>query len=98
MRTAILILLLVLLPAAVEAQDASTGALRGVVTDPTGARIAGAEVRLINAQTGVERSLVASHQGVFRFSTAAAGRLRAAGDFAGHGHFAAHGPARGSRR
>ena len=51
----------------IQAQDASTGALRRVVTDATGARIAGAEMRLINAQTGVERSAIASSEGVFVF-------------------------------
>jgi len=65
-RLPVFLLLLVPLVAA-QAQDASTGALRGVVIDPTGARIAGAEVRLINPQTGAERSLAASHEGVFVF-------------------------------
>jgi hypothetical protein len=60
-------LIMVLLAAVVQAQDASTGALRGVVTDATGARIAGAEVRLISAQTGVERSVIASKEGLFAF-------------------------------
>jgi len=69
MRKPSLVLLLsgLCLAVALQAQDASTGALRGVVTDATGARIAGAEVRLINAQTGVERSVIASGEGLFVF-------------------------------
>jgi hypothetical protein len=67
MRRLSLILLLLVPSVGVRAQDASTGALRGVVTDRTGARIAGAEVRLIHAQTGVERSAIASSEGLFIF-------------------------------
>jgi len=67
MQRLALILPLLVLSVAVRAQDASTGALRGVVTDATGARVAGAEVRLIHAQTGEERSLIASKEGLFVF-------------------------------
>jgi hypothetical protein len=63
----VLLVLVLSLPAVLRAQDASTGALRGVVTDPTGARIAGAEVRLIHVQTGVERAVTASGEGLFVF-------------------------------
>jgi len=63
----VLLLLGLSLGGALRAQDASTGALRGVVTDATGARIAGAEVRLIHSQTGVERTVTASGEGLFVF-------------------------------
>ncbi len=53
--------------AALVAQDASTGALRGTVTDASGARVAGAEVRLISAQTGVERTTATTQEGTFFF-------------------------------
>ena len=68
MRRPSLVLPLVLsLVAAVPAQDASTGALRGTVSDASGARIAGVEVRLISAQTGVERTAVTTQEGSFVF-------------------------------
>jgi hypothetical protein len=68
MRSPSPILLLVLsLAGSLLAQDASTGAVRGTVLDITGARIAGAEVRLISTQTGVERSVNASREGLFIF-------------------------------
>jgi carboxypeptidase family protein len=68
MRRPSLVLPLVLsLVAAVPAQDASTGALRGTVSDASGARVAGAEVRLVSAQTGVERTAVTTQEGSFVF-------------------------------
>jgi hypothetical protein len=68
MRSYVFILLLILLSStALQAQDASTGALRGTVVDITGARIPDAEVRLISGQTGVERSVTASKEGLFIF-------------------------------
>jgi len=74
MRSPILVLqLLLLLAAASTAQDASTGALRGTVADASGARVAGAEVRLISAQTGIERTTVTSQEGAFVFEMLAPG-------------------------
>jgi hypothetical protein len=55
------------LAAALHAQDASTSALRGTVTDPSGALVAGAEVQLISAQTGVERTTTTTQEGRFAF-------------------------------
>ena len=60
-------LLLLSLAAVLRAQDASTGALRGTVSDVSGARIPGAEVRLISAQTGVERTTTTNQVGSFVF-------------------------------
>jgi hypothetical protein len=60
-------LLLLSLAAVLLAQDASTGALRGTVSDASGARIGGAEVRLISAQTGVERTTTTNQVGSFVF-------------------------------
>ncbi|HYN16320.1 MAG TPA: TonB-dependent receptor [Terriglobales bacterium] len=75
MRTPSLVLPLFVLSlaAALLAQDASTGALRGTVTDASGARIAGAEVRLISAQTGVERVTATAQEGSFVFAMLAPG-------------------------
>src|SRR5271169_1564784 len=67
MRILSFVLLLILSFSALYAQDASTGALRGTVTDASGARVAGAEVRLISAQTGVERTTATSQEGSFVF-------------------------------
>ncbi len=69
MRSPSLVLLLMVLSlaAALHAQDASTGALRGTVTDASGARVAGAEVRLISAQTGIERTTATMQEGSFVF-------------------------------
>ncbi len=44
-----------------------TGELTGLVTDTTGGVVPGAEVKLLNAATGVERSTVTSSAGVYRF-------------------------------
>jgi len=55
------------------AQDASTGALRGTVSDASGARVPGAEVRLISAQTGVERTTATTPEGSFVFEMLAPG-------------------------
>ncbi len=63
----VLLLLVLSLAAVLQAQDASTGALRGTVTDASGARVAGAEVRLISAQTGVERATATTQEGAFVF-------------------------------
>jgi hypothetical protein len=62
-----LVLLLIVSCSALYAQDASAGGLRGTVTDASGARVAGAEVRLINAQTGVERVTTTAQEGSFVF-------------------------------
>ena len=69
MRRSSLVLLLLAFSAAatLRAQDASTGALRGTVRDASGARISGAEVRLLSPRTGVERTTVTSQEGAFVF-------------------------------
>ncbi len=42
-----------------------SGSITGTVTDSTGAVVAGADVRVINQQTGVERHVVTSGTGVY---------------------------------
>ncbi len=49
----------------VLAQDASTGAIRGTVHDPTQARVVGAGVVVTNLQTGLLYKLVTDDAGVF---------------------------------
>ncbi len=48
-------------------QDASTGALRGTVTDATGGRIAAATIALVNQATGFRYSISSNFEGRFAF-------------------------------
>lgn len=45
-----------------------TGELTGVVYDPTGATVSAASVKLTNAATGFERTMMSGEGGVYRFS------------------------------
>src|SRR2546430_9999408 len=49
---------------AAESQ-ATTGIIRGVVTDPSGTPVAGANVTLHETQTGCQRQLTTNERGVF---------------------------------
>src|SRR2546426_8087991 len=42
-----------------------TGVISGVVTDPAGARVAGARVTIINRDSGLRRNLITSTEGDF---------------------------------
>ncbi len=53
------------LPVALAAQSQTTGIIRGVVSDPTGAPVAGATVTLREAQTGFQRQVTTNDRGVF---------------------------------
>ncbi|MCU1296752.1 MAG: hypothetical protein JWO91_1030 [Acidobacteriaceae bacterium] len=48
-----LLFALLLVPLLARPQDASTGAIRGSVSDATGSRIPGATIALVNAATGL---------------------------------------------
>ena len=48
--------------------QAGTGALTGMVTDPTGAIIVGATVELTNPDVGATRSTVTTSGGIYRFT------------------------------
>jgi hypothetical protein len=52
----------------VQAQSASTGALAGVVTDPSGASIAGATVTATSLGTGQSRTTTTDANGAYKFS------------------------------
>jgi carboxypeptidase family protein len=52
----------------VKAQSATTGALTGTVTDPSGATIAGASVTASNLATGQSRSVTTDASGVYKIS------------------------------
>jgi len=58
------------------AQNASTGALTGTVSDSNGAVVAGARVKVTNEATGVERSLVTSETGSYTVPLLSPGSYR----------------------
>ncbi len=43
--------------------QAPTGAIAGVVTDPAGARVAGARIDIVNRYSGLTRGLITSTEG-----------------------------------
>ena len=51
------------------AQTATTGAVLGVVTDPSGGLVVGASVELTNTATGAKASMVSGAEGQFAFPT-----------------------------
>ncbi len=71
-NTAILILSVILTVPLGAQLDRSS--LNGTVTDPDGARIAGAAVRAMQADTGLERHTISSSQGTYLFDSLPTGR------------------------
>jgi len=62
-------LLLLLLPVVCFAQTtASTSAVRGIVTDPQGAVVAGVTVKLVDSKTSQERTTTTNDQGAYLFA------------------------------
>src|SRR5258708_11598459 len=57
--------LLVLVPALAAAQDGATGAIRGIVLDPAGGRIAQASIVLLNSATSRRHSATSDAEGRF---------------------------------
>jgi len=57
-----------LIPAAIHAQTVSSGAITGIVTDPSGAAIAGAAITATEKGTGFKRSATTDSSGSYRFS------------------------------
>lgn len=62
-----LFLTILLMIASAAAQDASTGALRGTVSDATGGRLPDATVVLVNDATGFRYSIASDSEGRFAF-------------------------------
>jgi hypothetical protein len=50
------------------AQSASTGALTGLVTDPTGSVLQNSKISLSNYGTGETRTAITNQDGLYRFS------------------------------
>ena len=63
--------------------QSGTSSLRGVVTDPSGASVAGAKVLLKNAATSVERTVVSGQRGEYLFTQMPPGRYAIAVQAAG---------------
>jgi outer membrane receptor protein involved in Fe transport len=61
----VVLFLFLILPTRTFGQDAALGTLRGTVSDPTGARIAGATVNAIHSTTGVQRTITCGGDGEF---------------------------------
>ena len=61
----LLLLSLVLCAGMLFSQTASTGAIAGTVTDPSGAVLAGASVKVTNETTGESRTIISGHDGIF---------------------------------
>jgi hypothetical protein len=62
-----LALVLALAPISSHAQTAATGTILGVVNDPAGGLVAGAQVELINIDTGAKTTTVSGAQGQYAF-------------------------------
>jgi len=58
------------------AQDSSTGAIRGVVLDPSGARIANADVVAVNVFTGARRTAISDARGEYLLDLLDPGRYQ----------------------
>jgi hypothetical protein len=71
----------VLAAVSANAQDASTGALRGTVFDTDGARIHGATVALVSAATGVRFSATTNSEGDYVFEFLPPGDYAARAEF-----------------
>lgn len=67
MKKISLLILTILLTAVFSFSQTSRGTVSGVVKDPNGAVIAGAEVTLTNTATTVSRSVVTNNEGFYRF-------------------------------
>jgi hypothetical protein len=69
-----LIVAALLIPFAARAQ--LTGAIEGMVTDPSGRGVPAAQMRVVETNTNAERRLATSHEGWYRAAQLAPGRYR----------------------
>jgi len=73
----------VLLSAVVSQAQVDTGSITGVVTDPSGAVVSGAAVKLTNEGTSAELTTTAGSDGSYKFSPVRIGNYTIAGSFQG---------------
>ena len=66
-----------------QAQSGNAGAIRGTVSDPTGAVIPGATVHLTNLNSGVDRTVTSDAQGQFEFPNVTFNNYMIAGSASG---------------
>ncbi|MFN7921555.1 MAG: carboxypeptidase regulatory-like domain-containing protein [Bryobacteraceae bacterium] len=78
-----------LLAAFVAAAQLSTSTIRGHVSDPTGAVVAGAGIKLVNIQTAVEREVTTNNDGDFEIPDLQRGRYRVTVSHSGFRNFIA---------
>ena len=64
-----------------------TGSIRGTVTDPSGAVVAGANVTATNVATGVAKQTVTNSDGLYNFQFLNLGNYTDYGDRAGFNYF-----------
>jgi len=64
---AALAVIALLVPSALSAQNATTGAINGTITDPSSAVVANVAVTLISAETGVSANTTANASGSYSF-------------------------------
>ena len=67
--------------------ETGTGALHGVITDPSGAVVPGARVTVRNEVTGESQNTVANAQGIYRFNNVRAGNSMLSVESPGFQHF-----------
>src|SRR5215471_9065903 len=72
MKIPAMVLLFVLFAAAAFAQFDAT--VLGTVTDPSGSAVSGAQVKLVNTQTGVAETTTTGEGGEYRFLSVPIGR------------------------
>ncbi len=68
MRLAALLVFLAAIALPGYSQSISSGTVQGIVTDPSGALIVGAQVRLANAVTGFQQTAATDQSGAYRFT------------------------------
>jgi Carboxypeptidase regulatory-like domain len=77
-------LILAAVPAALHAQVVG-GSINGIVTDSTGAKISGANVIVVNVETGTERKLVTDSDGRYSAPSITVGTYNITGSSSGFG-------------
>jgi iron complex outermembrane receptor protein len=63
--------------------DPATGSIAGVLKDPSGAIVPGAEIQVRNIDTGLQRSATANEEGRYRIDALPPGRYQVTAGFAG---------------